>query len=165
MDTSLISRIRRNHGLEHATLHVLAGRFPQRPIAGHSDLGGFWIVGDIPTQDIEEAVQEALQRLQGGEAKLAVHPNCGTNFVTAGTLAGVVGALAMFGAGKRTRDKLERLPLAATLATAALMIAQPLGMLAQEHLTTSASPGELQVLEVKPVSRRGIKTHRVTTEG
>jgi hypothetical protein len=164
MDNSLISRIRRNHGLEHATLHVLARRFPNRPIAGHSDLGGFWIVGDIPTQDMELAVQEALQRLQNGETKLAIHPNCGTNFVTAGTLAGVVGALAMLGAGKRTRDKLERLPLAATLATAALMVAQPLGMLAQERLTTSGVPGELQVLEVKPVSRRGIKTHRVTTK-
>jgi hypothetical protein len=165
METSLLSRIRRNHGLEHATLHVLARRLPQRPIAGHSDLGGFWIVGDVPTEDVQSAVQEALQRLQNGEAKLAVHPNCGTNFVIAGTLAGVMGALAMFGAGKRIRDKLERLPLAAALATAALMVAQPLGMLAQERLTTSGVPGELQVLEVKPVSRRGIKTHRVVTMG
>ncbi len=37
LDTGLISRIRRNHGLEHATLHVLAERHPGQPVAGHSD--------------------------------------------------------------------------------------------------------------------------------
>ncbi len=165
MDNLLISRIRRNHGLEHATLHVLARHFPQRPIAGHSDPGGFWILGDIPTEDMEAAVQEALLRLRNGETKLALHPNCGTNFVTAGTLAGIGAAVAMFGAGKRLRDKLERLPMAATLATLALVVAQPIGMRVQERLTTSSVPGDLQVAAIKPVNRRGIRVHRVITKG
>ena len=29
-DTSLLSSLRRNHGLEHATLNILAQRFPRR---------------------------------------------------------------------------------------------------------------------------------------
>ena len=30
-----ISRIRRNHALEHATLHVLAYKYPQKNLAGY----------------------------------------------------------------------------------------------------------------------------------
>ena len=91
LNTKPISRIRRNHGLEHATLHVLANRHPGKRMAGYSDLSGFWIVADLPGQEIKDAADEALQRLSQGEHKLAVHPNCGTNFATAGSLAGNLG--------------------------------------------------------------------------
>lgn len=96
-----ISRVRRNHGLEHATLHILAEQHPRTSLAGHSDLGGFWILGEVDIEDIQNAVDQALKRLQNGEEELAVHPNCGTNFVTAGTFAGVAASMAMFGAGRR----------------------------------------------------------------
>ena len=89
------SRVRRNHGLEHATLHVLAKQHPRKNMAGHSDSKGFWLIGDLSTGEVEAAVQEALRRMQAGEENLAVHPNCGTNFATAGTMAGVAGATAM----------------------------------------------------------------------
>lgn len=160
-----VSRIRRNHGLEHATLHVLAERFPKTSLAGHSDMGGFWVLGDVSTPEIESAVQEALQRMRAGEANLAVHPNCGTNFVTAGTLAGVAATAAMFGVGRRFRDKLERMPLAASLATLALILAQPMGLIIQEKVTTSGVPQSLRVVKVQPSNRGRITAHRVTTEG
>ncbi len=160
-----ISRIRRNHGLEHATLHLLAKRYPRTSMAGHSDVGGFWILGDVDTAALRETVGEALQRMRGGEEELAVHPNCGTNFVTAGTFAGVAASLAMFGAGRRLRDKLERIPLAASLATLALMVAQPMGLLIQERVTTSGKPGDLEVVDIIPSTRGRITTHRVVTQG
>lgn len=165
IDSAPLGRIRRNHGLEHATLHILARRFGHRPFAGHSDLGGFWIVGDVTTEELREAVQEALLRLQRGERHLAIHPNCGTNFVTAGVLAGVAGASAMLGAKPGVRDKLERLPLAAVLATIALIASQPLGMYLQANVTTSGEPGALQVVDIRPKKRGRLKTHRVTTQG
>ena len=112
LDLPMLSRIRRNHGLEHATLHLLARRFPRKPMGGYSDPGGFWIVGSVPTEALQEAIEEALTRMRAGEHNLAIHPNCGTNFITAGTLAGLSGALAMVGVGRRWQDKLERLPLA-----------------------------------------------------
>ena len=34
LDIPILSRIRRNHGLEHATLTLLAQRFPYRRMAG-----------------------------------------------------------------------------------------------------------------------------------
>ncbi|GAH22409.1 unnamed protein product, partial [marine sediment metagenome] len=111
-DVPFISRIRRNHGLEHATLHVLSKKYPKQSMAGHSDVGGFWVIGDVSLEDVYEAVEEALTRLRNGEKNLAVHRNCGTNFVTSGVLAGLAAVVAMVGVGRRTRDKLERLPFA-----------------------------------------------------
>ncbi len=160
-----VSRIRRNHGLEHATLHILSERYPKLSLAGHSNTGGFWLLGDVPTDAVETAVREALQRMRAGEHNLAVHPNCGTNFVAAGTVAGLAGAMAMFGVGRRFRDKLERLPLAATMATIGLIMAQPLGLLLQERITTSGVPGSLELVQVIPERRAGVMAHHVITRG
>ena len=162
-DIPFISRIRRNHGLEHATLHVLSKRYPKQSMAGHSDVGGFWVIGDVSLEDVYEAVEEALSRLRDGEKNLAVHRNCGTNFVTSGIMAGLAAGVAMFGVGRRTRDKLERLPFAMFFATLALIFSQPLGFLIQERVTTSAEPGELQVIEIVASRRGGMKAHRITT--
>jgi hypothetical protein len=160
-----VSRIRRNHGLEHATLHVLAERNPKLSLAGHSDVNGFWLLGDVPTDEVRSAVEEALSRMKAGEHNLAVHPNCGTNFVTAGTFAGIAASLAMFGVGKRLRDKLERIPLAASLATVALIAAQPMGLYVQERFTTSGYPEDLEVTDIQPSRRGRINAHRILTRG
>lgn len=160
-----VSRIRRNHGLEHATLHILSERFPKTSLAGHSDMGGFWVLGNVSTEDVQAAVEEGLHRMRNGEHNLAVHPNCGTNFVTAGTFAGVAASVAMFGVGRRFRDKLERVPLAASLATLALMFAQPMGLLIQERVTTSGIPDKMEIVDILPTRRGRIMAHRVITEG
>ena len=159
------SRIRRNHGLEHATIHILSRRFPHTSMAGHSDADGFWLLGDLPTEAVQQAVAEALRRLRAGEHELAVHPNCGTNLVTAGTLAGLAGGLAMMGTGRRWRDRLERLSLAASLATLALLVAQPLGIFLQREVTTSGDPETLEVVDITPTRRGRMKAHRVRTRG
>lgn len=165
LNSPVISRIRRNHGLEHATLTILSQRFPGLPMAGHSTAAGFRLMGDVPTEAVQMAVDEALRRLQAGEAKLAVHPNCGTNFVTAGTLSGLAGAASMLGVGRRTRDKLERLPLTAVMATMALIMAYPLGLKLQEKVTTSGIPGTLRVVEIKVIQRGSLTIHHVLTQG
>jgi hypothetical protein len=161
--TPFITRIQRNHGLEHATLHILSQRYPKRSLAGHSDAGGFWIIGDVPIEDIYECVEEGLSRLREGEKHLAVHRNCGTNFVTSGILAGLAAGLTMLGVGKSTRDRLERLLFAMFLATLALIFSQPLGFAVQERLTTSAEPGSLQVIEIAATRKGRMKAHRITT--
>lgn len=165
MNIPVLSRIRRNHGLEHASLHLLSERYPKLNMAGHSDSAGFWLLGDIPREDVEAAVGEALSRMRAGEYNLAVHQNCGTNFVTAGTLAGLAAGVAMFGAGRRTRDKLERLPLAISMATLALIFGRPLGTLVQERVTTCGEPGDLEVVKINESRRGRIKAYRVVTRG
>jgi len=160
-----ISRIRRNHGLEHATLHILAHYLPHTMLAGHSDVGGFWIIGDVPSETLHFAVQEAIARLRAGESSLAIHPNCGTNYATMGALAGLAGAAAMLGSGRRLRDKLNRLPIAAILATITLIFSRPLGLLLQEQVTTSGNPGELEITMITHKTQGRVSIHRIQTRG
>jgi hypothetical protein len=166
LDLPMLSRIRRNHGLEHATIHMLSKKFQRTPIAGRADGGGFFILGQLPTEAIADAAQEALQRLQAGERHLAIHPNCGTNLLTAGTLASLASFFTLFGGADRNwRQRLERLPLAITATFFALILAQPMGAAAQRHLTTSGDPEQLQILRVRCLRRSRTTIHRVITQG
>jgi len=165
LEIPVVSRIRRNHGLEHATIHLLSKAKPGRPLAGHSDMGGFWLLGEVNTEELTEVVQQALARLQAGERDLAVHPNCGTNFATSGVFAGLGAFVAFAGAGRKFRDKLERLPLAMMFATIALILTQPLGPRLQREVTTSGDPGELHILRVTRTLVNGRTAHRVETAG
>jgi len=161
----VVSRVRRNHGLEHATLHVLAERYPRVSMAGHSDPDGFWIVGDVPTDAVEEAVTTALHRLQSGEKELAIHPNCGTNFVASGFIAGMAAWIGMLGAGKSLRAKMERIPMVISLTTMALFFAQPVGLMLQSRVTTSGEPGNLHLTSVILTQQGRFPSHRVLTDG
>ncbi|MCW5875981.1 MAG: hypothetical protein KIS85_03775 [Anaerolineales bacterium] len=155
-------RTRRNHGLEHATIHVLTARRRHGGIAGHSDARGFWLMGEVDTQSVHEAVQEALLRMRAGESWLAVHPNCGTNLVTAAAVTSGVGNLALRGAGGRS-PWLLRLPLMVVASVFGLLLARPLGSWLQKYVTTSADVGSLQVLSIQRTQRGHTTLHRVET--
>jgi hypothetical protein len=71
----------------------------------------------------------------------------------------------MAGVGPRFRDKLERIPLAASLATLALIASQPLAGLLQARLTTSGEPGDLEVVDIIATRRGGIMAHHILTRG
>lgn len=164
LDNPIISRIRRNHGLEHATINLLAQRFPFRRLAGYSFPGGFFILGDIPTDDLREAVVQALDRLNNGERYLAIHDHCGTNYAASGFVAGLLAWLGMAGA-KGKRDKLERLPLVIALATVGFIASQPLGPVIQERITTSGDPQGMSIVDVFPIRYGQFSLHRVVTQG
>jgi hypothetical protein len=155
-----IDRIRRNHGLEHAAIHVLSSR-KRKSMAGYSDVNGFWLMGDLQTEDVELAVNDALNRMKNGEPELAVHPGCGTNYVTAGAFGALAAFVAFFGA-RTWRDKLVRLPMAMALVTGALIFAQPVGMRIQAEVTTD---GHVRDLEVTSVKRVRNNLHRIETRG
>jgi len=131
---SLISRTRHHHALEHATIQILNRRYPNQRFMGWSTPGGFYLYGHAPTAAVRSAVANAVERLRNGEHHLAVHPRCGTNIVTAGTLVGVLSFLTMLPGDNRSRR--GRLGLLIMLSTLTLILSQPLGRLVQEHLTT-----------------------------
>ena len=159
-----LARIRRNHALEHATIHVLSGRFPNKSFIGRSDPKGFFLYGDITSDEVRAAADEALARLRRGDAHLAIHPNCGTNLVTSGLLAGSASYFALIGFGnKNWRQRLERLPMAITLTMISLIIAQPLGKAVQKHVTTDGDPGQLEIIDVRDLHGVHGTTHRVLT--
>lgn len=166
VNKNTFSRIRRNHALEHATLNVLnSRRRGGSPLAGYSDAFGFWIVGTVSTEELHLAANQALSRLQAGERELAIHPNCGTNFVVTGILAGTAAWLGMLGMEKSWRDRLDRLPNVILLTTVALILGQPLGLKVQEHVTTDGNPGSLEIVSIEPGQRSGVISHRVITKG
>lgn len=160
-----ILRLRRIHGLEHATINLLVQRIQGLSLAGHSDPNGFWLLGEVSTTTVKQAVEDALSRLRQGEHRLAIAPMCGTNVVTIGVLSGLAGVLSMWDSPRRLRDKLDRIPTAITLATLAVFLALPLGVLLQQHITTEGDPGELQVTEITRSKQNGIVAHRVTVRG
>jgi hypothetical protein len=160
LEAPYIGDTRRNHALEHATIHILSDRFPGRPMAGHSNPTGFFLMGDLPSQDVREAVSEALLRLQNGESHLAIHEGCGTNYVVTGGLAAFFAFAGMSGT-KNNRERLERIPLVMMLSILAFMIGQPLGPALQKHVTTQPDPGSMVLVDVYPVSKN---VHRVVTK-
>lgn len=145
-----IAATRRNHALEHATIHILSGYLPAVSMAGRANSRGFFIYGDLHTEALRQAVREAIQRMTAGESYLAIHPNCGTNLVTTAIFSATATMLAI--AGKR-RHLLDRIPTGLLGALAGVFLGQMVGLNLQERITTCA---ELDVVKVVQISRREI---------
>jgi hypothetical protein len=160
LDLPLILETRRNHALEHATLHMLAREYPKSPLAGHSNPTGFFILGEVPTADLNTAIDAALRALRGGESKLAVHPGCGTNMAVTTMLSAGLAWLPLRGT-KSTTFRLLLIPIALALAVTGWALSRPLGPWLQANVTTEADLGGLQLVDVVQV-RRGL--HRVITK-
>jgi hypothetical protein len=160
LNLPLIARVRRNHALEHATIHVLTQEHRPLSVVGRSTPSGFYLYGNLTTEMVIEAAQEALARLRAGEHSLAIHPNCGTNLVTAGSMAGLA-TFAVLGSSKKRR--LDILPSALLAATAALLLAQPVGPWLQARVTTLPEVGDLTVRGVRREERRNLVLHFVET--
>ena len=166
LNSPYILRIRRNHGLEHATIHVLSrGNYR---LSGRSSDRGFVLMGEAPTDEVEDAVREALERMKAGEYKLAMHPNCGTNLVTAGFLATTVAFLGFAGGG--WRRSWARFPQMLLAMMAVVLFSKPLGMSLQRHFTTEGELGDLSLVSVRrdtmtlPFNGQTVTLHRVSTE-
>ena len=164
LDSPIIQRIRRNHGLEHATVHILLHRHGQMSLVGHSDWNGFTLYGPIDTADVKQAAHEALRRLRQGERELAVHPRCGTMLVTTGLMTALAAFLAIsLDSGPRQRWRWSSIPAAILAATGAAILAQPLGLLLQERYTTDGDPGNLEIKRVSLKPAGQMIVHRIDT--
>jgi len=165
LDHPTLLRLRRNHALEHATIHLLSARVPRTLLIGRSDARGFYLAGEVATEALQQTVHQALARLRAGEAGLAVHPNCGTNLMTGAILAGSASFL-VAGLTRRRRwsDWLDQWPVALLAAALSLVAAQPLGTALQRRVTTAAQPGGLRILSVRRLRARTPTLHRVLTD-
>lgn len=136
-------RVRQNHALEHATITILSGMISNLSISARSSDDGFVIFGDVDLGLLRHAMDEALRRLQAGEAELAIHPNCGTNIavgislITLGTLFGLA-----------SNQPRTRITAAAASSLAGLVAARPVGEYVQRHLTTLPDLTGVRVTEI-----------------
>jgi hypothetical protein len=148
--------------LEHATITLLAQKQRGVVMVGRSTPNGFYLHGNVSTEAVAEAAHEALRRMKNGEHYLAVHPNCGTNFVTAGVFAALAAFVGFLGANN-WRSRWGRLPIVASLITFALIFSLPVGMTLQREITTSSDMRDLQIVRVTRGARAGVVTHFVAT--
>lgn len=169
LNLPVIRRVRRNHGLEHATIHVLSRKVKNLSMAGRSTSSGFYLYGNVPTPEIEAAVGEALGRMKHGEHGLAIHPNCGTGLVTAGVLTSLATLVGTSGMRSGILERLSRLPTIILLSTLSLILAQPLGLALQQHVTTLGDLGDLEVVTINryefpiPLAGQRLTVHYVRT--
>ncbi|MCH7837264.1 MAG: hypothetical protein IIC26_02015 [Chloroflexi bacterium] len=156
----IIGSIRRNHALEHATIAVLANKLGHDVrLVGRATRNGFYLYGDMPTEGVREATTEALHRLRRGEGHLAISPMCGTNLAVAGILAGLSSLLAL---GNRSR--LERIPNVLLASMLAVLAAQPLGRIAQRHVTTHADLSDTELIGIRQGGRGPGRFHKIETQ-
>jgi hypothetical protein len=151
---------RRNHALEHATLHVLARKYDEKQLGGHSNPTSFYIFGEIATDDLRDAVNEAMTRLRAGEKELAIHPGCGTNAASSMVLPAMF-ALFPFQGSRSSRRRFLLLPIALLFGVFGFFLSKPLGPWLQRNVTTEADLGDMRVAEIIHV-RKGV--HRVMTK-
>lgn len=157
--THLARRTRQHHAIEHAALHLLARRAPGRRLLGLSDPLGFTIFGRLEQAQVQKAVSDAMLRLQAGENKLAIHPNCGTNLAVSGFAAASAAALARVGA----RGPAQQFLRTALFILPALVLAQPLGLRLQEY-TTCAEIADRWMVGVRTLHAGPVTISRVVLE-
>jgi hypothetical protein len=159
MKFDIVTRLRQNHALEHATIACLRRKIkPQTMVFGRATTDGFCLYSDAPNEVVSQAAQEGLARLKQGESNLAISPRCGTNLATTALLAALASTAALKGS---TRP--NRVPNLLMLTMAAIIVAQPLGSLAQRFLTTSADLGSVDIAEVSSKGEGRWSRHRVKT--
>ena len=151
---------RRNHAVEHATLKILARKYDDRNLAGHSNPTGFFLFGDLGMDDIRNSINEAMNRLRAGERDLAIHPGCGTNMATSMLLPASF-AWIPFQSTRSMRWRLLLIPVALMFAVFGYVLSKPLGPWMQRHVTTEANLGDLRLVDVTRV-RKGV--YRVLTK-
>jgi len=160
MDFPPFLATRRNHALEHASLHILARKYKDQNMGGHSNPTGFFLFGDMSLEDIRNAINEAMTRLRAGESGLAIHPGCGTNMAAATLLPATFAWMPLQGA-RSTRWRLLLIPVALMFAVFGYLLSKPLGPWLQRNVTTEADLGGMQVMNIALV-RKGV--YRVITK-
>jgi hypothetical protein len=153
------SAVRQNHALEHATIVLLSKKYPDVRLAGVSSAIGFFVFGDVPTEAILPAAQEALNLLRTSQPELAIHERCGTNLAVAGMLTGL-SAMAV----AKMRKPFSTANNVILASTAALILARPLGLTVQRYFTTKTPNASMVIQKVTPMSLFGTPAHFVGTD-
>ena len=141
-----LRRVRRNHALEHATVTLMLEEGVQGPLGGYSTPWGFFVAGNLSTEQLARIVDTALRGLNDGQNELAISPHCGTNMAVAAVLSGVLARLAM---GRSKKGRWKRLPLVMLAILTGAVLSRPLGNAIQRHYTTLSDMGGLEIVSIK----------------
>ncbi|MFW6381671.1 MAG: DUF6391 domain-containing protein, partial [Bacillota bacterium] len=82
--------LRKNHGLEHATVNILEREHGFSGLAGYAVDEGFYIMGVDNAYLVEEAARKGASLLKRGNNELVIHKRCGTSMTVANLLSSVI---------------------------------------------------------------------------
>lgn len=151
--------VKQNHALEHATIVLLSRQFPDIRLAGVSFAAGFFVFGEVPPEAIPPAAEEALRLLRTTSPEMAIHERCGTNLAVTGILTGVAA-----GTVARMRRPFNSLNNVILAATAAIILARPLGLTVQRYVTTQTPNNSMTITGLKTFNFMGTPAHFVSTD-
>ena len=154
-----LKAIRRNHGIEHGVVTVLLEQGVSSPIGGNGTSGGFYIYGNVSTEQVGAAAKEALLRMRAGERELAISPHCGTNIVVAAGIA----ALFSFIPTWRSKSKRPKFSSFMLGALASAVMGRSLGAAVQRRFTTLAEVEEVEILSIRRFTLGPLTIHRFET--
>ncbi len=160
MAPSVLQRIRRNHAIEHAALHLLARTPMSRRLAARSDGRGLTFYGEVDSATLSKAINGGLLALSMGQNSLAIHRRCGSMLSIAVLLGLLAAWLAQSGFRRGASTTRRALTLAGVVAAA--LVAQPLGEAVQRHVLTDADTGRARLVAIYASRRGPLAIHRAT---
>ena len=156
-----LRRVRRNHALEHATVTLMLEEGVRGPLGGYSTPWGFFIMGNLSTEQLTRIVHNALESLNAGRSEMAISPHCGTNIAVAALLSGALTRLAL---GRSRRARWKRIPLALGAIVVGAALSRPVGNAIQRRYTTLSDMNGLEVISVrKALPGASPRLHRIIT--
>ena len=160
MELSILQRVRRNHAIEHAAMHLL-GRTLQAPkLAARSDWRGITFYGDVDSSVLKSALEGGLLALNSGQRALAVHPRCGSMISASMLLAMLAGWLVQSDLKRKRTPGRGMLDVAGI--TGAMLLAQPLGYAMQKYVLTDPDASHAHLVSIRFSQRGAFTMHRVT---
>jgi hypothetical protein len=151
--------VKQNHALEHATIVLLSRKFPEVRLSGISFAAGFFVFGDVPTEEVGRCAEQALYLLRTTQPELAVHERCGTNLAVSALLTGL--SAMSVARLRRPYGSANNVILAST---AAMILARPLGLTVQRYITTQTPNASMTIQGVRPLTVFGSPAHFVSTD-
>ena len=159
-----VDRTRRNHGLEHATLTMLARRNPQLRLVGRSTAAGFYLYGNVSTEAVQVRWPKPSSTCRTARpswpstrtaaptlSSLASRPPAPPTSVSSAPITG-----ASVGAGCPWWPSFPPWPS---------WPRQPVGLAVQRDITTSGDMRDLAVTRIERNQTGAFVTHFVGTEG
>lgn len=132
--------LRKNHGLEHATINVLEEHYGYKQLAGYADENGFYVIGAKDLTEVELAAREGQERLKSGEKDLTIHDRCGTTLTAANLLSAIIFIIILFLSGYFS---IWSMLLAMLIAN---FIGPTVGDILQKKVTTSADVDNIYIV-------------------
>ncbi|NLT74379.1 MAG: hypothetical protein GXX94_09355 [Chloroflexi bacterium] len=157
---TVLQRIRRNHAIEHAALHMLAATMARPRLAARSDWAGVTFYGRADPALLSQGLERALDALRNGQRHLAVHPRCGSGLSVASLLAFLPMWATLRSIGPRHR--ILGTVIAFVSMISGLILADPVGKATQAHLLTEPLVSDAHIVSIRSTHQGPLAVSRVT---